>query len=222
MEQNKLIIVGSSGHAKVVLDNFERSGTHDILGLLDDFRNVGEETMGYKVLGGLSDLQELRSTHGTFEVFVAVGDNWARHKVVQTILRICPETKFASIVHPSAQIGKDVIVGKGVAIMASAVVNSGARVGDFSFINTKASVDHDVKMGKYSSIGPNVTLGGNVEIGDFAAVSIGAIAIQKLMIGAHALIGAGALLLTDCPDYTIMYGHPAKEVRKRNAGDAYL
>lgn len=63
MKRN-LLIMGSSGHAKVVIDIFEKQKSHNILGLLDDFRNVNEETLGYKVIGGLKDLNNLNSEFG--------------------------------------------------------------------------------------------------------------------------------------------------------------
>ncbi len=222
MKKNKLIIVGSSGHAKVVIDIFEKQESHGIVGLLDDFRNVGEETLGYKILGGLKDLGKLKEKYGDFDIFVAIGDNWARKAVVDKIKSVFPEINFATAIHPSAQIGKGVNIGKGVAIMPNVVINSDARIGDFTFLNTKSSADHDVILNDFSSLGPGSTLGGNVEVGEFSYVSIGAIVREKIKIGKHSIIGSGALLLSDCPDNVVMYGVPAKIIRNRNAGEKYL
>jgi len=48
-EQN-IIIVGSSGHAKVIIDIIEKEGKYNIIGLLDAFKKVGESAFGYKML----------------------------------------------------------------------------------------------------------------------------------------------------------------------------
>lgn len=43
----------------MVIDLFEKEGKYGIIGLIDPFREVGEETLGYKVLGGELDVPEL-------------------------------------------------------------------------------------------------------------------------------------------------------------------
>ncbi|NRA92903.1 MAG: acetyltransferase [Psychroserpens sp.] len=222
MNKKNVIIVGSSGHAKVIIDIFEKQGDHQIIGLLDDFRSVGEETLGYKILGGIKDLKDIFPKHEPCEVFVAFGDNWARKKVVSMITSALPEVQFATAIHPSAQLGKGVVIGKGVAIMANAVVNPDCIIEEFCFLNTNSSADHDVVMKAYSSIGPSATLGGNVTLGEFSAISIGVTTKEKLNIGKHTIIGAGALLMSDTPDNVIMYGIPAKVIRGREIGEKYV
>lgn len=222
MKKSKILIIGSSGHAKVIIDIFEKKDEYQILGLIDDFRGIGEETSGYTVLGKIEDIPSLFLRYQGFSVFVAIGDNWGRYNAVSKILSLLPSPDFPSAIHPSAQIGKGVVIGSGIAVMAGAVINPDVEIGDFAFINTKASAGHDVTMSDYSSLGPGVTVGGNTFIGEFTAVSIGATIKEKLKIGAHSVIGAGAVLLSDCPDQSIMYGLPARIVRKRSIGENYI
>jgi len=222
MNKETVLIVGSSGHAKVIIDIFEKEGKYEILGLLDAYRNIGEETLGYMVVGKEENLPDLLLKNPNCKLFVAIGDNWIRQKVVNKIIDIVPNIDFASAIHPSAQIGKNVRIGKGVAVMAGAVINSDTIIEDFTIINTKASIDHDSKMLKFSSLAPNVTVGGNVSIGEFSAISIGATIKHGVSIGNHTVIGAGALLMKSCGDNLVMYGVPAKEIRKREIGEKYL
>ena len=51
-----IVIIGSSGHARVVIDIIESANEFKIIGLCDRFRVIGEETEGYKVLGKEEDL----------------------------------------------------------------------------------------------------------------------------------------------------------------------
>lgn len=222
MSKENVIIVGASGHSKVIIDCFEKEGKYEILGLLDSNRTIGEETLGYKIIGTDSNLSELLLENPNCKLFVAIGDNWIRYKVIEKLSGLVPNLKFASTIHPSAQIGKNVRIGEGVVVLAGAIINCATEIGDYTIINTKASIDHDSCMLKYSSLAPNVTTGGNVVIGEYSAVSIGATIKHGVTIGCHSLIGAGALLLNDCPDNTLMYGFPAREVRKREIGEAYL
>ncbi|MEO9532687.1 MAG: acetyltransferase [Crocinitomicaceae bacterium] len=222
MSKQKVIIVGSSGHSKVIIDIFEKEDNYQIIGLLDAFRKIGEETLGYKVIGNEDDLPDLISNNPNCKIFIAIGDNCVRKKVRDKIVDIMPNIDFATAIHPSAQIGKNVRIGKGVAIMAGAIINSDTLIEDFTIINTKASIDHDSKMLKFSSLAPNATAGGSVLIGEFSAISIGATIKHGVSIGKHSVIGAGALLINDCGDNVITYGVPAKEIRKREIGEKYL
>jgi sugar O-acyltransferase (sialic acid O-acetyltransferase NeuD family) len=222
MSKEKVIIVGSSGHSKVVIDIFEKENKYQIIGLLDASRKIGEETLGYEVIGKEDDLPELIAKNPNCKVFIAIGDNWVRMKVRDKVVEIIPDIDFATTIHPSAQIGKNVRIGKGVAIMPGAIINSDTVIEDFVIINTKASIDHDSKMEKFSSLAPNVTTGGYVSIGEYSAISIGATIKEGISIGNHTVIGASALLNRSCEDNLVMYGIPAKEIKKRKKGEKYL
>lgn len=222
MDKPKVIIVGASGHSKVIIDIFEKEDQYQILGLVDGKKTLGTDILGYSVIGTEHDLAALLVQYGDFRVFIAIGDNWVRKTVRDKVIALVPGIKFASAIHPSATVGKRVKVGEGVAVMAGAIINSGSSIGDFALINTKASLDHDSQMMDYSSLAPNVTTGGNVKIGTFSALSLSATVKHGVHIGSHCVVGAASLLLTDCPDHTVMYGVPAKPVRTRQPGDPYL
>lgn len=222
MNKQAVLIIGSSGLSKVIIDIFEKEGKYQILGLLDDFRNIGEETLGCMVVGKVEDLPNLLSDNTNCKILIAIGDNWNRQKVMNRVLEIIPDIDFASAIHPSVQIGKNVKIGRGVVIMAGAIINSDTHIGDFTIINVKASISHDCKMLRFSSLGPNVTTGGYVTIGEFSAICIGATIKDRVNIGNHSIIGAGTLLLKDCEDNVVMYGVPAQKIRKREIGENYL
>ena len=79
---DNIVIIGSSGHAKVIIDIVQQQGKYNIVGLLDRFRDVGEKTLGYPVLGKEEDLPELIKAHALKGAIVAIGDNFVRSKVV--------------------------------------------------------------------------------------------------------------------------------------------
>lgn len=217
-----VIVVGSSGHAKVVMDIIEREAKYRIAGLIDAFRNVGETSFGYQILGKEEDLPALSKRHNLYGCFIAVGDNWDRHLVVSKVTKLLPSVNFISAVHPSAQIARNVKIGDGTAIMAGAIVNSDNRIGRFCIINSNASIDHDSVMEDFSSLAPNVTTGGNVHIGSFSAVSLGVNIINGRRIGKQTVIGAGSVVIHDVPGFSVAYGFPAQVIRERKEGDKYL
>ena len=217
-----IIVIGSSGHAKVVIDCIEKENKYEIIGLLDRFKEVGSSAFGYKIIGKEEDIQNLIKMHKIEGGIIAIGDNFVRYLVYNKVSQTIPEFNFIKVIHPSAQIARNVLIGKGTVIMANTTISSEAVVGNFCIINNNSSLDHDSKMMDYSSLAPGSSIGGNAKIGLFAAVSLGAKVIHGITIGEHTVIGAGATVLKDIPKYVVAYGTPAKVIRNRTAGEKYL
>lgn len=217
-----IVIVGSGGHAKVVIDIVEQEGKYSIAGLIDAYRNVGERTLDYPVLGGEADLPRLVAEHDLQGTIIAIGDNVVRSKVAAKVGALCPKLQFMNAIHPRATIGRGTTVGAGSVVMAGAVVNPDCRVGQFCILNTNSSLDHDSVMDEFSSLAPGAITGGNCRIGAYSAISIGAVLRHGINVGEHSIVGAGATVLRDVEPYSVVYGSPARKVRDRVAGARYL
>lgn len=218
---NDIVIIGSGGHAKVIIDIVEKQGLFNIVGLIDAFKAIGTEVFGYKVIGNesvllTSNFQNVR--HG----IVAIGDNWVRHQVVKKIIALCSNFQFVTAIHPSANIAKGVTIGNGTVLMAGSILNSDTIVGDHCIINTNSSLDHDNIIGDFVTIAPGAVTGGNVAVGDFSSVSLGAKVIHKIVIGKHSLVGAGSVVVNNVESQSVCYGVPAKMIRERSIGEKYL
>jgi len=217
-----IVLFGSGGHAKVIADIFEKEKLSKVLGLIDSNREIGMDCFGYNVLGSFDDLPSLIKKYRIDGGVVAVGDNWRRYLMVQKILKMIPNFNFVKAIHPSAQIAGQVILQKGTVVMPGAVINSSTDIGEFCIINTNTSIDHDNIFENYSSIMPNAATGGNVRVGEFSALGMGANVLQKIQIGTHTVIGAGSVVMENADDYSVIIGTPAKVIKTREKGDAYL
>jgi sugar O-acyltransferase (sialic acid O-acetyltransferase NeuD family) len=222
MEKIPLLIIGSSGHAKVIIDIIERQDKYEILGLIDSYRLNDENTLGYKILGDESIIIKYASEFQNLHLFVAIGDNAVRFKIVNKINSFGKPFFFATLIHPLAVIGKNVKIGIGVAVMAGVVVNTDSVIGDFSIINTTCSIDHDCLINEFVTVAPGAVLGGSVKVGRFAVISIGATVIHGINIGEDAIVGAGATVIGHINNNEIYVGVPAKKLRSRNHGEKYL
>ena len=222
MSAKNIVVIGSSGHAKVAVDIIEREGRYHLVGLIDSFKPVGSTVFDYPVMGTEAELPALSKSLNLHGCFIAIGDNWQRSLMAAQVANLVPELSIVSATHPSAQIARGSEIGDGTILMAGAAVNSDCRVGRFCILNTRASLDHDGRIADFASLAPGATLGGNVTLGEFSAVGLGANVIHQVNIGAHVVIGAGALVLEDIPDHTVAYGMPAAVVRTRQAGEQYL
>jgi sugar O-acyltransferase (sialic acid O-acetyltransferase NeuD family) len=218
----RIAIVGSSGHARVVIDIVRRQGEFTIEGLIDRFRGIGEQTLGVPVLGAEEDLPELAEARSLSGVIVAIGDNHVRAQVAEKVARLCPDLPWVSAIHPSAEIGLQATIGAGTVVMPGAVVNACASVGRCCIVNTRACLDHDSTLEDFASLAPGVVTGGNCRIGRYSAIGIGAVLVHGVTVGQHVVIGAASLVTHAIGDNVVAYGSPARVVRQRAAGDRYL
>ncbi|MBI4908789.1 MAG: NeuD/PglB/VioB family sugar acetyltransferase [Acidobacteria bacterium] len=219
---NPVVVYGASGHAKVVLDILHCQGLYEIIAVLDEYKADGFACGDWRVAGKLDLLPGLAAKHPGLKVIVAVGDNWQRANLTAEIHGLCPGMRFATGIHPSAQVARGVSIGEGAVVMAGAVINPAAFVGEGCIVNTRASLDHDSSMAPFASLGPGVAVGGGVRIGSCSNIGIGASVIHEISIGAHTLVGAGAVVVHHIPDCVVAYGVPARVIRKRQPGDRYL
>jgi sugar O-acyltransferase (sialic acid O-acetyltransferase NeuD family) len=220
--RTNVAILGGSGHGTVIADAVTQSDSLRLLGFLDGKLVPGEEVSGYRVLGHIEDVPTLVRTHKLGGLIIGVGDNWIRAKVVKAIRALAADIRFPNVFHPSAVVSPQIRCGEGNVALAGAVVNCGTSIGNFCILNTSCSIDHDCRLGDYVSVAPQACVGGNVSVGDYAAICLGARVIHQIHIGEHSVIGAGAVVLKHVPSHVTAYGTPARIVRSREVGDAYL
>lgn len=217
-----ILIIGASGHAKVVVDIIERQNQYSIQGFLDTYKEKGEKLFGYPILGTEYDLNDIIEKYNIYGCFIAIGDNYTRKIMAKKIATLNPQINFVNAIHPTAIIGKKVRLGQGIAIMPGVIINSDSKIGDFCILNTNSSLGHDGIMKDYSSIASGVKTGGNLMLKECSAISIGATVIENIVIGHDTVIGAGAVVNKNIPSLVVAYGVPAKIIRSRNAEDKYL
>lgn len=205
-----VLIVGGGGHAKVLIEVL-RLRSAVILGIVDaDPAKIGTEVLGIRVIG--DDTVISQYAPGSISLVNALGSVHlpkARKAVFEKFTTM--GFTFATVVHPSAVVASDVVLGEGVQIMAGAVIQPGSRIGMNTIVNTHASVDHDCLIGDHVHLAPGVTLSGAVRIHNGVHLGTSATVIQGITIGANSLVGAGSVVVTDVPAEVRVFGAPAKK-----------
>jgi sugar O-acyltransferase (sialic acid O-acetyltransferase NeuD family) len=217
----KLVIIGSGGHARVVLDMADRQGLETI-GFIDDNKPKGQQVDGLPILGGVRDIGRLATQRSSLSFVAAIGDNFARAEVVRRVSAECPGLVWTAVIDPSAVISRRSEICEGAMVLAGTVINPGVKIGRHALVNNSCSIAHDTEFGDFSSAAPGVLTGGNVAVGESSHLGVGAAVSHGVKIGPHSVIGSGSAVVRDCPGYSIAYGVPAKIIRKREAGDPYL
>lgn len=196
---NSVYLYGASGHAKVVMDIAQKAYCN-VPCLIDDNPNVNE----------LAGLPVVHSAEGLSPIIVTIGDCQIRKRIVEKI----GDREYLTVIHPSAIKADSVKLGYGTVVMAGAILNPYASVGNHCIVNTGASIDHDCIIHDFVHIAPHSTLCGEVEIGEGTWVGAGTTIKQGIHIGKNCFIGAGAVVVKDIPDDSLCYGNPARVVRK--------
>lgn len=78
-----MLILGAGGHGKVVLDVVESMKCYETIHFLDDGKEVGEEVLGHKVVGKISECH-LHSRKYT-DAMVALGNNEVRLELSENL-----------------------------------------------------------------------------------------------------------------------------------------
>jgi len=209
-------IIGAGAQGRITAVIWRRAEPARKLLFLDDNSELwGTAVLGISVSGAVESLAN--SDASALAVIVAVGNNYAR----TTIARRLEERGivFANVVDPTAVTMLHAQLGKGVFIGPQAVVHTGAKVGDHVVINTGAMVEHDCVLETGVSLSPGVHMGGRVYLEKHAFVCTGATLIGRIRIGEGAIVGAGSVVIDDVAPGSLVYGCPAKVVRKATEDD---
>jgi len=123
-----------------------------------------------------------------------------------------PDSRFATVVHPTARVSPLATIGRNVLIMAGAVVTSNAVIGDHVCILPNTVIHHDVTVGDWTLIGSNVTVAGGTAIGENCYIGSASSIMNGLRIGDRSLIGLGSNVIRSCAADSRLAGNPARAV----------
>ena len=198
---NKLVIIGASGHGKVIADIAERVGYTDIVFLDDNPSAVS--CGGYKVAGKC----ELVSSYKNADFVVAIGNAKIRRRIQSDLMD--KGLHIVSLLHPASVVAPGVKIGCGTVVMAGAVINADAEIGSGCIVNTCSSVDHDCRIGDYVHVSVGAHVAGTVTIGSDTWIGAGATVINNVKIIEDCMIGAGAVVVKNIEQKGTYVGVPA-------------
>ncbi|MBN1538085.1 MAG: NeuD/PglB/VioB family sugar acetyltransferase [Anaerolineales bacterium] len=203
-DPHAVIIYGSGGHGKTLVDLIRQTDNYRIAGFIDDNRHKGETVMEIPVLGGVEVLPELAS-QGIRQAVNAVGGIGNIQSRIQVFERLSlAGFTFPILVHPTAFVEPSARLSPGVQIFAHAYVGSEAKIGMGVIVNTGAVVSHDCQIADYANISPGAMLAGEVTVGEATLIGMGATINLQVKIGNGVRIGNGATLKSNVPDSGIV------------------
>tara|TARA_R110001592_G_scaffold66181_3_gene203018 strand:- start:809 stop:1471 length:663 start_codon:yes stop_codon:yes gene_type:complete len=187
------------------------SPTWDLLGFIDDDPDRGDCAQGnVPVLGSRSRLKDYPAA----KLLAVPGrpENY-RHRLGIIDGLAVADDRFATVIHPSAEIGPGCSIGTNVLIHAGVVLTVGVEIGRDVAILPNTVLSHDVCVGRGTLIGSGVTIAGGVQIRPSAYVGSGSRLLQDIVIGEEALIGLGSTVIRSVEARAVVAGNPARTLR---------
>ncbi|MCR5347709.1 MAG: 2,3,4,5-tetrahydropyridine-2,6-dicarboxylate N-acetyltransferase [Fretibacterium sp.] len=129
-------------------------------------------------------------------------------------------------IEPGAIIRENVSIGRNAVIMMGAILNIGASVGDGTMIDMGAVLGGRATVGSHCHIGAGAVLAGVIEpasavpviVEDNVLVGANAVIIEGVRVGQGAVVAAGAIVIEDVPEDTVVAGCPARVIKRKDAG----
>jgi sugar O-acyltransferase (sialic acid O-acetyltransferase NeuD family) len=205
LNKEKLLILGAGGHGRASAYVAASMKRWSQIAFLNDL--TIPELRDFEILGGFQEVYRYKEE---YDVFVAIGDNETRRKL---LLQLEAENfTIPVLIHPSAFVGENVKLGAGSIVMAGAVIICNSTIGKGVIVNTSSSIDHDNQIGDFVHISPGAHLAGEVTIGENTWICTGAAVINKLTITDHCIVGAGAVVVRAITEKGTYVGVPARRI----------
>ena len=207
-----IILLGAGGHAKVLLSLLQAkgfqvlgvtapeltaSGAHAWRGI--PVLPVGDDIRAYHPadVGLVNGVGELHARRRLFERFKAHG------------------YFFPVLIHPHACVDPSATLHEGVQVMAGAVIQADACLGQNVLVNTQASVDHDCIIEAHVHIAPGASVCGHVHVKEGALIASGVTVVIGIQVGEGAIAGAGASIVRDIDPETVVLPAPVRQQKKK-------
>jgi sugar O-acyltransferase (sialic acid O-acetyltransferase NeuD family) len=195
-----MVIIGASGHAKVISNILYLSGV-SVSAYYDDRQ--------LEFFNSIKVFCPINTIPANNDAIIAIGNNSIRKRIESAH----PTLNYTIAIHPKSVIDKSVSIGVGTVVMASATINNSTTIGKHCIINTSSSIDHDCKLENYVHISPGAVLCGGIQISEGSQIGVGAVVCPNIKIGKWVTVGAGTVVINDIPDYAVVVGNPAKIIK---------
>ncbi|MDJ0704400.1 MAG: acetyltransferase [Leptolyngbyaceae cyanobacterium MO_188.B28] len=185
-----IYLYGCGGHGRVILDILQHQKAA-VAGFVDDHPPSGQtHIQGIPIF--TTDTPPPNLDPKGCQWVIAIGNNTIRRQIAQKLA--AQGHTFATVIHPSAQIGSRVTIAPGSVIMANTVINCDTQIGQHVIVNTAATIDHDCAIGDFCHIAPGSTLCGHVTVGAGSWLQVGTKVPPGIEIGESVISQPGAIL----------------------------
>ena len=207
MLDNRVIIIGYSGHGFVVAD----TAIENQLNLIGyaDITEVQYNPFHLIFLGSEKEYVFFEKNKGA-KFLIGIGDNKIREDIYNLI--IVNNRDVLTLISQSATISKNAKIGNGTFVNKNVSINAFAKIGNNVILNTACIIEHDCVIGDSSHIAPGAVLAGNVTIGERSFIGANSVIKQGVKIGKDVIVGSGSVVINNIPDNKKVAGNPSRMI----------
>jgi len=210
----QLIILGASGNAHMIVDVVDAINAQDrqweVRGILDDNTPVGSTFANVPILGPLDCANDFTD----HEFINSIGSDSSYFNRPALVKRAgVPNERFCTLIHPYAEVSRNVKIGRGSLVSFAAYVSGNAVVGNHVLIGPTSAVGHDAHIDDHVILARQSTVSGGVHVEQNVYLGANCVIKQGLRVGRQALVGLGAVVIRDVAPKTVVVGNPARPIR---------
>ncbi len=203
----KLLIFPFNGNGLEALSCLTKSTEFEFIGFVDDtLEKQGMHEYGFQVYGREA-FNNLKDTL-VLAVPGSPSSFQKRNEIIDSLN--LDENRFATVIHPKANISPLASIGKNVLIMAGVCVTANAKIGDHIIVLPNSVIHHDSIVDNYTLVGSNVTIAGYTSVGAKCYIGSGTSIINNISIGAETMIGMGSTVIRSLPSKSKAVGNPSR------------
>jgi sugar O-acyltransferase (sialic acid O-acetyltransferase NeuD family) len=211
-----LLLVGANGFARETLEAVSAlnavAPTWRCLGILDDDPHLhGRLVGGVPVIGPVEAVRDQPEP----QVVICTGrpDNSASRRLIAERLDLA-EDRYATILHPTATVGRSCRVGAGSVLLAHVDLTADVAIGRHVAVMPQVVLAHDVQIGDFATVASGARLAGGCRVAEGAYIGSGACLREALTVGERAMVGMGSVLTRNVPADRLWFGVPARDVSR--------
>lgn len=205
MLDNKVILIGYSGHAYVVADiAFENK--LNIIGYTENLKKEHNPLL-LNYLGHEFD-EGFFEKNSDVKFIIGIGENKIREKIYN--LLSSKKREIVTLISKKASVSSNAILGNGIFINTNVSVNAFAEIGNNVILNTACIVEHECIIQNSVHIAPGAVLAGGVNVGERTFIGANSVIKQGVKIGKNVVVGAGTVVIHDIPDNKKVVGNPSR------------
>ncbi len=209
----KICIFGTGGFGREVLCclidilNVKKKNIKDYaLFMVDDEFYINEQIMGINSIP-VSEFNPL-----THYAFIAIGDSTARMKIAS---KLPHETRYATLIHPSAVLSNWVYLNEGTVITAGTILTCNINIGKHAHLNLHTTIGHDCNIGNFFTTAPAVNISGKCNFGNNVYIGTNASIKNGITICDNVIIGMGSVVVKNISTPGTYIGNPTKNINEK-------
>ncbi|MBI4647270.1 MAG: acetyltransferase [Bacteroidia bacterium] len=150
-----------------------------------------------------------------FDFYVCLG--YKNLSIKKEIIRKLLEASRSapSFIHHSSYVHPSATIGKGVIIYPGCIIDQNVTIKDCVILNNSTVISHNCTIGESCFLAPSVTFSGNVTIGCCSFVGSASVVTNDIAIGSNVVIGIGSVVTQSIEDNIHCIGNPLKILSKK-------